>query len=150
MLIDILLKYYHCEQFKNISLCECTEVHLNKPLCGRESEWTPGVGDGQGGLACCDAWGRKESDTTERLIWSDAYCMFNPYCYIIKEFLYLIMIKRSFPGGTKESICQCRRHKWYGLAPWVRKIPWSRKWQPTPVFLLAWRAAVHGVAKSQT
>ena len=32
-----------------------------------ESEWTPGVGDGQGGLACCDSWGRKESDTTEQL-----------------------------------------------------------------------------------
>ena len=27
--------------------------------------WTPGVGDGQGGLACCDSWGHKESDTTE-------------------------------------------------------------------------------------
>ena len=40
-------------------------------LDGRESEWTPGVGDGQRGLACCDSWGRKESDTTERLIWSD-------------------------------------------------------------------------------
>ena len=40
-------------------------------LDGRESGWTPGVGDGQGGLACCDSWGRKESDTTERLIWSD-------------------------------------------------------------------------------
>ena len=39
-------------------------------LDGRESEWTPGVGDGQGGLACCDSWGRKESDTTERLIWT--------------------------------------------------------------------------------
>ena len=38
-------------------------------LYGHESEWTPGVGDGQGGLACCDSWGRKESDTTERLIW---------------------------------------------------------------------------------
>ena len=32
------------------------------------SEWTPGVGDGQGGLACFDSWGRKESDMTERLI----------------------------------------------------------------------------------
>ena len=40
-------------------------------LDGCESEWTPGVGDGQGGLACCDSWGHKESDTTERLIWSD-------------------------------------------------------------------------------
>ena len=34
-------------------------------LDGHESELTPGVGDGQGGLACCDSWGRKESDTTE-------------------------------------------------------------------------------------
>ena len=34
-------------------------------LDGRESQWTPGVGDGQGGLACCYSWGRKESGTTE-------------------------------------------------------------------------------------
>ena len=36
---------------------------------GHEFEWTPGVGDGQGGLVCCDSRGRKESDTTERLKW---------------------------------------------------------------------------------
>ena len=36
-------------------------------LDGRESECTLGVGDGQGGLVCCHSWGRKESDTTERL-----------------------------------------------------------------------------------
>ena len=40
-------------------------------LNGRESEWTPGVGDGQGGLACCDSWGHKESDTTDRLNWTE-------------------------------------------------------------------------------
>ena len=40
-------------------------------LNGREFEWTPGVGDGQGGLACCNSWGRKESDTTERLNWTE-------------------------------------------------------------------------------
>ena len=40
-------------------------------LNGHESEWTLGVGDGQGGLACCDSWGRKESDTTERLSWTE-------------------------------------------------------------------------------
>ena len=39
-------------------------------LDGQELEWTPGVGDGQGGLACCDSWGRKESDTPERLNWT--------------------------------------------------------------------------------
>ena len=38
-------------------------------LDGCESEWTLGVGDGQGGLVCCDSWGLKESDTTERLNW---------------------------------------------------------------------------------
>ena len=40
-------------------------------LDGQESEWTPGVGDGQGGLACCDSGGRKESDMTERLNWTE-------------------------------------------------------------------------------
>ena len=44
-------------------------------LDGRESGWTPGVGDGQGGLACCDSWGHKESDMTERLNWT----LLNPY-----------------------------------------------------------------------
>ena len=38
-------------------------------LDGHGFGWTPGVGDGQGGLVCCDSWGHKESDTTERLNW---------------------------------------------------------------------------------
>ena len=38
-------------------------------LDGHEFEWTPGVGDGQGGLACCDSWGLKELDMTEQLNW---------------------------------------------------------------------------------
>ena len=40
-------------------------------LNGHEFEWTPGVGDGQGGLACCSSWGYKESDTTEQLNWTE-------------------------------------------------------------------------------
>ena len=40
-------------------------------LDGHEFEWAPGVGDGQGGLACCDSWGHKESDVTERLNWTE-------------------------------------------------------------------------------
>ena len=40
-------------------------------LYGRESEWTPGVDDGQGGLVCCNSWGRKESDMTELLNWTE-------------------------------------------------------------------------------
>ena len=40
-------------------------------LDGHEFEWTPGDGDGQGGLACCDSWGRKELDMTEWLKWTE-------------------------------------------------------------------------------
>jgi len=38
---------------------------MASPTDGRELEWTLGVGDGQGGLACCYSWGRKELDTIE-------------------------------------------------------------------------------------
>ena len=40
-------------------------------LDGREFEWTPEVGDGQGGLVCCNSWGHKELDTTEQLNWTE-------------------------------------------------------------------------------
>ena len=42
--------------------------------------------------------------------------------------------EQGFPGGSvvKESTCQCKRHR---FNPWVGKIPWRRKWQPTPAFL---------------
>jgi len=47
----------------------------------------------------------------------------------------------------KESTCQCRRHR---LDPLVRKIPWRRKLQPTPVLAwrIPWQTAVHGVTKN--
>ena len=43
-------------------------------------------------------------------------------------------MKLGFPvdASGKESACQCRRH---GFDPWIRKIPWRRKWQSTTVFL---------------
>ena len=40
-------------------------------LNGHGFGWTPGVGDGQGGLACCSSWGHKQSDTTEQLNWTE-------------------------------------------------------------------------------
>ena len=43
----------------------------NHWLDGRNFEWTPGIGDGQGDLACCGSWGHKESDMTERLNWTE-------------------------------------------------------------------------------
>ena len=47
----------------------------------REFEWIPGVGDGQGGLACCSSWGRKESDTTEWLNWTEGSLYICTYVY---------------------------------------------------------------------
>ena len=46
-------------------------------------EWTLGVGDGQGDLACCNSWGLKESDTTERLNWTELKKMIDTWLTII-------------------------------------------------------------------
>ena len=46
-------------------------VEWHHQLNGHEFEQAPGVGDGQGGLACCDSWGCKESDMTEWLNWTE-------------------------------------------------------------------------------
>ena len=52
-------------------------------------------------------------------------------------FAYKYVLEQGFPGGTsgEEPTCQHRRCKGRGFGPWVRKIPWRRAWQPTPVFL---------------
>ena len=59
----------------------CDHIHVghtedetagwHRRLDGHEFERAPGVGDGQGGLARCSPWGRRDSDTTERLDWTD-------------------------------------------------------------------------------
>ena len=61
-------------------------------LDGHESEWTPGVGDGQGGLACYDSWGRKKLDTTEPLNWTelrDHSCTYLFIFYIVWKVLLI-------------------------------------------------------------
>ena len=78
------------------------------------------IGDGQGGLACCDSWGRKESDMIEQLNWTD-----------------WLTGRKGFPGTTsgKEPAYQCRRLKRCRFEPRIKKNPWRRAWQPTSVFL---------------
>ena len=53
-------------------------------LNGREYEWTLGVGDGQKGLVCCSSWGRKESDMTERLNWTELNFLDVVACWLIR------------------------------------------------------------------
>ena len=57
-------------------------------LDGHEFEWTPGVGDGQGGLACCSSWGRKELDTTEWLNWTELNWNSFPLFIFVKKLWY--------------------------------------------------------------
>ena len=79
--------------------------------------------------------GRKESDMTEKL-----------------HFTFRGREGPLWWLGGKESTCQCGR---FGFDPWVRQIPWRRKWQPTPVYSClenptgrgAWQATVQEVPK---
>ena len=71
-------------------------------LDGREFEWTLGVGDGRGGLVCCDSWGRKESNMTEWLNWTDISFTSNfltwkeVECFPIQIFLHLYRWLNNF------------------------------------------------------
>ena len=97
-------------------------------LDGREFEWTPGVGDGQGGLACCDSWGRKESDMTEKLNWTDGRCSH------LWENIYIHIYTHIYPYTTSMSIQEllfkytsCRNYWWvfaYFAAQQNRAISW--------------------------
>ena len=57
-------------------------------LDGHEFGWTPGVGDGQGGLACCSSWGHKESDMTERLNWSSIRTSYTAIIFLFTHELF--------------------------------------------------------------
>ena len=61
-----------CGQKKK-GMTEDEMVGWHHQLNGHEFGWTPGVGDGQGGLACCGSWSCKESDTTERMNWTESH-----------------------------------------------------------------------------
>ena len=88
-------------------------------LDGCKSEWTPGFGDGQGGLVCCDSWGRKKLDTPGRLNWTMCLCE----CVFCRQSFYqhhllVPLFKRptSFPLlNTKNSqhltVTKCSRIK---------------------------------------
>ena len=78
LLVFVLCSYLSswCFQTGQASNLNLTRIYIfrvrwHHRLDGHEFEWTLGVGDGQGCLACCSSWGRKESDTTEQLNWTE-------------------------------------------------------------------------------
>ena len=66
-------------------------------LNAHKFEWTPGDGDGQGGLACCSSWGHKESDMTEQLNWTERIKLTHlSHAIIIISFLCWEQLRCSF------------------------------------------------------
>ena len=59
-------------------------------LNGHGFRWTPGVGDGQGGLACCGSQSCKESDTTEWLNWTELKILFSKRMVIQSQYLIVL------------------------------------------------------------
>ena len=65
-------------------------------LNGQGFGWTLGVGDGQGGLACCGSWGRKESDMTERLNWTEGHYLISVKGMILSGFQIWVTWSHSY------------------------------------------------------
>ena len=90
-------------------------------LDGRESEWTSGDGDEQGGLACCDSWGHKELDTTERLNWTEGFTYGKiqespgwdtKNFYLLHRKQPVLQVHIAFPGFTDPRRQYADRFSW--------------------------------------
>ena len=103
-------------------------------LDGHESEWTPGVGDGQGGLACCNSWGHKELDTTEQLNWTEALWSEKAMAPQSSTFAWKIPWMEE-PGGPQSMGSLIVGQDWVTSLSLFTFMHWRRKGQTTPVFL---------------
>ena len=102
-------------------------------LDGHEFEWTPGVGDGQGGLVCCSQWGRKELDMTERLNWTEqlwghewltvlqSYLHWNSLCWGLEMWSILLGLRLLLWKTKKIILLSCQLN----LEPMVLEINWA-------------------------
>ena len=77
-------------------------------LDGHEFEWTPGVGDGEGGLACCSSWGCKESDMTDRLNWTELWHLGQIRKYLI--FKRTMVMKIDFTAPSRNLLAISNNH----------------------------------------
>ena len=99
----------------------------------------PGKSHGQRSLVGYGPWGHKESDTTKRLHFWACLVFFHDSIEFMRFWQDITEVTevRGFPGGrtSKEPACRCRRYKRCRFDLWIGKIPWSRAWKPTLVFL---------------
>ena len=100
-------------------MTEDERVERHHQLDGHEFEQALGVGDGHGGLACCDSWGCKESDTTEQLNWIELklVTVFLLRSKQLFNFIAAVNINSDF-GSQENKICHC-----FHFSPIY--LPWS-------------------------
>ena len=92
--------------------------------------WTPAVGDTQGGMACCGSWGRKDSDVTERLSWTELNL--NP-----EKSNYDWTVKLILSGFLYRNCCALNRYIEY-LSSWSISGHFSTPFYWKSEFVLAW------------
>ena len=98
-------------------------VGWHHQLNGRGFGWTPGVDDGQGGLACCNLWGHKESDTTEWLNWTEVILLFYDFLKEIITHLHLLCWYSCFPMEEILRRITCIKEDYIGgWAKWVKVV----------------------------
>ena len=85
-----------------------------------EFGWTLGVGDGQGGLACCNSWDCKESDTTEWLNWTEPnLCQVQG---LSSHLRYLVLCCSEIPCKLSWKVRQTHLNQWVGQTALYRAI----------------------------
>ena len=134
-------------------------------LDGHEFEQAPGVGDGQESLACCSPWGQKESDTTDRMNWTEwihnqvssmSFHNLITYFFLGLNSIPLFEWTTVYPltyWRTSQlcDMCFNTPFRWFpsgsmlknmpanagdvGSISGSRRFPGGGQWQPTPVFL---------------
>ena len=103
------------------------------------SGWAPGVGVGQGGLACCSSWGCKESDTAEQLNWTEwrwmgFHVLISHSCIFFGEITKPLHM--GFPGGQMVKNLPAMQETWVWSLGWEDPL---EKGMATHSSILAWR-----------
>ena len=94
-------------------------------LNGHEFEKTPGIGDGQGGLACCSPWGQKDLDMTERLNWTEICLLRAKLLSHVRLCATLRTVAHQAPWSM--GFLQARILEWVAI-PFSRGSSWPRDW----------------------
>ena len=112
-------------------------------LKGRESEWTPGDGGGQGGLACCNSWCRKELDTTGRLKWAELKTAMQVCMLSHSSYVWLFVTLWTVVHQAPLSMDSPGKNTRVGFHALLQGIFLTRGWNPCLWYLLHGRQLLY-------